>query len=212
MNPVLNKIITITPQIFKITNKTLLTFKECKYQKIEYSFLQIPKSNTFAYDGIHLFYLPRPYYTINGVTDWNTFGLLKDYKKKRQTQRDFEEELGQMETQIRDILSEITLELSEFYKDKTLPKNITITVDVVKREATMTIDGVEQERFTLLPFETEKPTDSNASKVGGIGKVRTVARSGAKLSTLGRTSKLSIARGKYPMIAFNSKDIKDIVF
>ena len=65
-----------------------------------------------------------------------------------------------METQIRDILSEITLELSEFYKDKTLPQNITITVDVVKREATVTIDGKSEKPFSLDLVENEAVKES----------------------------------------------------
>ena len=159
MNSILEKIKSLTPQAYLITEKIINTYTKnytafiFKYEIITSEHWEVLKK--FESVNFAQKYTLRVLYTINGATDWSLLGLLKNYKKKRQTQAQFEDETYEMKEKVRDILSEITLELSEFYKDKTLPQNITIAVDVLTREATMTIDGVEQERFTLPPFETE---------------------------------------------------------
>ena len=110
-----------------------------------------------------IYYAPYVEYTINGVTDWNlTANNMLGKKSQRNPNLQM---ILNMESKIRDILSEITLELSEFYKDKTLPQNITITVDVVKREATMTIDGKPEKPFSLDLVENETTAELKKPKL-----------------------------------------------
>ena len=69
--------------IANLAKSLISTYQNSSFEFLSMQIIKMTEeqlSHSMQTDKTQVYYTPKPRYTINGVTDWNTFGLLKDYR------------------------------------------------------------------------------------------------------------------------------------